>query len=95
MWYVFYALFLLRQLACFIITVYIGQLLVHFVPCCPVQLLYVKWSCRCDCLFEQINDDDDNVAREVYMLNTVPELQWRDMLPLTCMTTQERNLSVR
>jgi len=35
----FYALFLLCQLACFIITVHVGQLLVHFVPCCLVQLL--------------------------------------------------------
>ena len=43
-----------------IITVYLGQLLVHFVPCCPVQLLYVKWSCRYDYLFEQINDDDND-----------------------------------
>ena len=33
---------LLCQLACFIITVYVGQLLVHFVPGCPVQLPYVK-----------------------------------------------------
>jgi len=56
----FYALFLLCQLACFIITVYIGQLLVHFVPCCPVQLLYVKWPCWCVYLFKQINDDDDD-----------------------------------
>ena len=46
----FYAFFLLCQLACFIITVYVGQLLVH----------YVKWSRRCDYLFEQINDDDDD-----------------------------------
>ena len=46
----------IMQLACFIITVYVGQLLVHFVPCCPVQLPYVKRSCRCDYLFEQIND---------------------------------------
>jgi len=45
---------------CFKITVYVGQMLVHFVPCCPVQLPYVKWSCWCDYLFEQINDDDDD-----------------------------------
>ena len=52
----FYALLLLCQLACFIITVYVGQLLVHFVPCCPAQVPYVKRSCRCDYLFEQMND---------------------------------------
>ena len=39
---------------------YVGQLLVHFVPCCPVQLPYVKWSRWCDYLFERINDNDDD-----------------------------------
>jgi len=60
LWQTFCHIALKCQLPCFKITVYVGQQLVHFVPCCPVQLPYVKWSCWRDYLFKQINDDDDD-----------------------------------
>ena len=36
-----------------------------------VQLLYVKWSCRCDYLFEQINDDDDDDGYRWHSTSTI------------------------